>query len=67
MQRTLQAFGATSFGNMENFDKGEVIVQFEWHGAQSVSVQASGRRAMRAIWLRRHPYTYRMENREDRL
>jgi hypothetical protein len=58
MQRTLQAFGATSFGNMENFDKGEVIVQFEWHG-RKVSVQASGK-GYAAIWLRRHPYTYRM-------
>jgi hypothetical protein len=58
IERTLKAFGATSFGVMENFDKGEVIVQFEWRG-RKVSLTASGK-GYAATWLREHPHTYRM-------
>jgi hypothetical protein len=58
MDRTLKAFGASSFGCMENFDKGEVIVQFEWRGHR-VMIPASGK-GYAAVWLRRHPYNSRM-------
>jgi hypothetical protein len=30
MQKLLRGFGASSFGVMEEFDKGEVVVQFLW-------------------------------------
>jgi hypothetical protein len=43
---------------MEDFDKGEVIVQFTWR-ERSVTIKASGK-GYAATWLRRHPYTYRM-------
>ena len=58
IQRVLEAFGATSFGTLENFDKGEVIVQFEWRGHR-VSIPASGK-GYAANWLRHHPHTDRM-------
>jgi hypothetical protein len=58
MERTLKAFGATSFGVMEDFDKGEVTVQFEWRG-HTVSLPANGK-GYAANWLRKHPHTYAM-------
>lgn len=58
MQKILQGFGASSFGCMEDFDKGEVIVQFRWR-ERSVTIRASGK-GYAAAWLRRHPYTARM-------
>lgn len=57
MQKILQTFGASSFGCMEDFDKGEVLVQFRWR-ERSVTIKASGK-GYAAAWLRRHPYTYR--------
>ena len=30
MQKLLRTFGASSFGVMEDFEKGDVIVQFQW-------------------------------------
>lgn len=58
MQKLLRGFGASSFGCMEDFDKGEVIVQFEWRGRR-VTIQASSK-GYAAAWLRRHPYSFRM-------
>jgi hypothetical protein len=58
VERILRAFGASSFGCMEDFDKGEIIIQFTWR-ERSVTVRASGR-GYAALWLRRHPWTYRM-------
>ena len=40
MQKLLRTFGAGSFGTMEDFAAGEVIVQFEWRGRR-VTVKAS--------------------------
>jgi hypothetical protein len=42
---------------MENFDKGEVLVQFEYRGRQ-VSVKASYK-GYAAAWLREHPHSSR--------
>jgi hypothetical protein len=58
MQKILQGFGASSFGCMEDFDKGEVILQFRWR-ERSVTIRASGK-GYAAAWLRRHPHTTRM-------
>ena len=58
MQKLLQQFGASSFGCMEDFDAGEVIVQFKWR-ERSMIIKASGK-GYAAMWLRRHPWTYRM-------
>ena len=43
---------------MEEFDKGEVIVQFEWH-SRKVSIRASAK-GYAAIWLKRNPWTTHM-------
>lgn len=58
MQKILRAFGASSFGVMEDFDRGEVIVQFQWRERQ-VTIKASSR-GYAAAWLRHHPYGERM-------
>ena len=54
MQKLLRGFGASSFGTMDNFDAGEVIVQFEWRKRQ-VTIKASFR-GYAAAWLRHHPH-----------
>jgi hypothetical protein len=58
MQKLVKTFGASSFGTMEDFAAGKVIVQFEWR-ERKVSIEASFK-GYAAAWLRRHPYTYRM-------
>jgi hypothetical protein len=58
MEKVLRTFGTTSFGCMENFDTGEIIVQFAWR-ERNVSIKASGK-GWAALYLRRHPHEYRM-------
>lgn len=58
MQKILRGFGTSSFGCMENFDVGEVIVQFEWR-QRRVTIKASSK-GYAAAWLRHHPYSSRM-------
>jgi hypothetical protein len=57
MQKILRGFGASSFGVMENFTEGDVIVQFEWH-ERRVTIKANFK-GYAAAWLRHHPWTYR--------
>ena len=57
MQKLLRGFGAASFGVMEDFAAGEVIVQFKWREHQ-VSIKASAK-GYAAAWLRAHPHTSR--------
>lgn len=58
MQKMLQQFGCGSFGQMMDFEKGELLVQFTYRGRQvSVCANASG---YAAAWLKQHPYTSRM-------
>ncbi len=54
MQKILRGLGASSFGAMEDFDKGEVLVQFQYRG-RSVQIIASSK-GYAAAWLRLHPY-----------
>lgn len=58
MQKTVEGVGASSFGHMQHFDRGELIMQFCWRG-RMVSIRASPK-GYAAIWLRRHPYAHRM-------
>lgn len=58
MQKLLQEFGCGSFGQMMNFETGELLVQFTYRG-QPVSVKASAN-GYAAAWLKQHPYTSRM-------
>lgn len=59
MQKLLRGFGASAFGVMEDFDKGEVIVQFTWH-ERRISIKANVK-GYAAAWLRQHPWTFRMK------
>lgn len=58
MQKILRSFGAGSFGVMEDFEKGDVIVQFEWRG-RHVTIKANAK-GYASAWLREHPYSSRM-------
>jgi hypothetical protein len=57
MQKILRAFGAASFGCMEDFEKGEVMVQFTWR-ERRVTIKASSK-GYAARWLKEHPWTFR--------
>jgi hypothetical protein len=58
IQRILRDFGAKSFGSMENFDTGELLVQFEYRD-RKISVKASAK-GYAAAWLKHHPWSNRM-------
>lgn len=58
MQSMLRRVGASSFGVMEEYDAGELIVQFEWR-SRRVTLKASVK-GYAAAWLREHPYTKAM-------
>ena len=60
IQKILREFGAKSFGSMENFETGELLIQFEWRERQ-VSLKANGK-GYAAAWLRHHPWTQRMRS-----
>ncbi len=54
MQRLVRGFGASSFGVMDDFAAGEVIVQFTWRDRRiSIKVSAKG---YATAWLKHHPY-----------
>lgn len=59
MQKILRGFGASSFGVMEEFAKGEVVVQFVWR-ERRVTIKASAK-GYAAAWLRHHPWSDRMK------
>ena len=54
MQKIMKQFGAQSFGCMEDFARGEVIVQFTFNG-RNVSIRASAK-GYAAAWMKEHPY-----------
>lgn len=54
MRKILQGFGAASFGVMEDFERGEVIVQFTYRTVP-VTIRASSK-GYAAAWLRQNPY-----------
>jgi len=58
MQKLIKTFRASSFGTMEDFAAGKVIVQFEWR-ERRVTIEASFK-GYAAAWLRHHPYSHRM-------
>lgn len=57
MRKMLSHFGCTSFGSMEDFASGKLIVQFE-HRGRRVTVEASSK-GYAAAWLRENPFTGR--------
>jgi hypothetical protein len=60
IQKTLREFGAKSFGCMEDFETGDLLVQFEWRD-RKVSLRASAR-GYAAAWLKHHPWNSRMRS-----
>ena len=54
MQKILRGFGCGKFGHMMDFEKGELLVQFEYRNRQ-VIVKASVA-GYAAAWLREHPF-----------
>lgn len=57
IQKILRGFGCTKFGTGEDFETGELFVQFEHHGRR-VHLKASAK-GYAAAWLREHPHTNR--------
>lgn len=58
MQKVLRAFGCGKFGHMMDYDKGELLVQFEYRGLPvSVKASISG---YAAAWLKEHPWSSRI-------
>jgi hypothetical protein len=56
-QKILQRFGCAKFGHMMDYERGELLVQFEYRG-MPVSIKASIN-GYAAAWLKEHPYRYR--------
>jgi hypothetical protein len=54
IQKMLRGFGCQKFGTGEDFETGELFVQFEHHG-RMVMLKASAR-GYAAAWLREHPF-----------
>lgn len=63
IRKTLQSFGCEKFAPMEDFEKGEVTIQFEYRG-RMVMVTASARGYARA-WLNHNPWSTRMRKTRD--
>jgi hypothetical protein len=59
MQALLRGFGCNKFGHMLDYEKGELLVQFEYRG-RSVSLKASVD-GYAAAWLKEHPWKSRMK------
>jgi hypothetical protein len=57
MQKLLRTFGCAKFGQMMDYEAGELLVQFEFRG-YPVSVKASIS-GYAAAWLKAHPYSHR--------
>jgi hypothetical protein len=60
IQKMLRAFGCTKFGTGEDFNTGELFVQFE-HRGHMVNLKASAK-GYAAAWLKEHPYSSRTKN-----
>ena len=58
MQKILQRFGCSSFGQMMDWDKGELIIQFQYR-SMPIHMKASVNGYAQA-WLKEHPYGSRM-------
>lgn len=54
IQKMLRAFGCAKFGAGEDFETGELFVQFE-HRGHMVNLRANSK-GYAAAWLKEHPY-----------
>lgn len=64
LRRIVSRFGVQRFGVMEDYDKGELTIQFEYRGRRiSMSASAKG---YAALWLRSNPWsTHRRYTRQE--
>lgn len=58
IQKLLRGFGCTKFGTGEDFETGELFIQFEHRGRQ-VMLKASAQ-GYATAWLKEHPYSNRI-------
>lgn len=58
IRKILQSFGCNKFAPLEDFQRGEVTIQFEYRD-RMVQVTASAR-GYASAWLRETPHTHRM-------
>lgn len=59
IQNMLRRFGCTKFATGEDFDSGDLFIQFEHHG-RMVDMRANSK-GYAAAWLREHPWSFRMK------
>ena len=59
IQKILRGFGCGKFGTGEDFDTGELFIQFE-HQGRMVHLKASAR-GYAAAWLKEHPHGPRIK------
>ena len=57
IQKILRSFGCNKFATGEDFETGEIFIQFEHHG-RPVFLKASAK-GYAAAWLKENPYTTR--------
>lgn len=57
IEKLLRRFGCSSFGNMMDYERGELMVQFQWR-AYPITVKASIN-GYAAAWLKEHPHSRR--------
>lgn len=60
IQKMLRAFGCQRFATGEDYETGELFVQFE-HRGRMVQLKASAK-GYAAAWLKAHPHTSRMRS-----
>lgn len=64
IQKMLKQFGCTKFATGEDFETGELFIQFE-HLSRMVNMRASGK-GYAAAWLKENPWTHkRQTNRQQ--
>ena len=57
IEKLLREFGCSKFGAMNDYDTGELILQFEYRG-RMVDVRASAK-GYALAWLKENPWTHR--------
>lgn len=60
IQKILRTFGCDKFATGEDFQTGEIFVQFE-HRGRRVQFKASGK-GYAVAWLKAHPWSYKMRS-----
>ncbi|RRN78517.1 hypothetical protein EIM50_13590 [Pseudoxanthomonas sp. SGD-10] len=60
IQKMLRAFGCTKFATGEDFESGDLFVQFE-HRGRMVQLKANAK-GYAAAWLREHPWSPRVRS-----